>query len=72
MEEKNLHHFWETVVDIIHDGVMMVDPNGTIVTVNRAFAEMTGYTPEELIGQNCSVLKCSSCERIYDNTNQYW
>ena len=62
MEEKTLNRYWETGVDTIHDGVMMVDPFGMIVSVNRAFAEMTGYKPEELIGRNCSVLKCSSCE----------
>lgn len=72
MEEKTLNRYWETVVDIIHDGVMMVDPLGTIVSINRAFAEMTGYKPDELIGRNCSVLRCSSCERIYDSTRQHW
>jgi two-component system, NtrC family, response regulator HydG len=72
MEEKNLDRYWETVIDIIHDGVMMVDPSGTIVSVNRAFTEMTGYKPDELIGRNCSVLRCSSCERIYDSTRQHW
>lgn len=72
MEEKNLNRYWDTVVDIIHDGVMMVDPKGTIVSVNRAFVEMSGYTKEELIGRNCSVLKCSSCERIYDSTHEHW
>lgn len=72
MEEKSLNRYWETVIDIIHDGVMMVDPRGTIVSVNRAFAEMTGYSPDELIGRNCSVLKCSICERIYDNTHQHF
>lgn len=72
MEEKTLNRYWETVIDIIHDGVMMVDPRGTIVSVNRAFAEMTGYRPDELIGRNCSMLRCSSCERIYDSTHQHW
>jgi two-component system, NtrC family, response regulator HydG len=72
MEENNLNQYWETVIDIIHDGVMMVDPRGTIVSVNRAFAEMTGYKPDELIGRNCSVLNCSICERIYDSTHQHF
>ena len=72
MEEKTLDRYWQTVVDIIHDGVMMVDPGGTIVSVNRAFAEMTGYSPDELVGCNCSVLQCSSCEKIYDSTRQHW
>ena len=72
MEDKTLNRYWETVIDIIHDGVMMVDPHGTIVSVNRAFAEMTGYRPDELIGRNCSLLKCSICERIYDNSHQHF
>jgi len=72
MEEKTLNRYWETVIDIIHDGVMMVDPLGTIVSVNRAFAEMTGYKPEELIGCNCSLLKCNICERIYDSSHQHF
>jgi len=72
MEDKTLSRYWETVVDIIHDGVMMVDPGGIIVSVNRAFIEMTGYDREELLGSNCSILKCSSCERIYDSTNRHW
>jgi PAS domain S-box-containing protein len=72
MEDKTLNQYWETVIDIIHDGVMMVDPQGMVVSVNRAFTEMTGYAPEELIGRNCSVLKCSSCERIFDHTHQHW
>ncbi|WP_319585484.1 sigma 54-interacting transcriptional regulator [uncultured Desulfobulbus sp.] len=72
MEDKTLSCYWETVVDIIHDGVMMVDPGGIIVSVNRAFTEMTGYERDELLGCNCSILKCSSCERIYDSTNQHW
>jgi PAS domain S-box-containing protein len=72
MEEKTLNRYWDTVVDIIHDGVMMVDPGGIIVSINPAFTVMTVYVRDELIGRNCSVLKCSSCEEIYDTTNQHW
>lgn len=72
MEDKTLDRYWKTVIDIIHDGVMMVDPGGTIVSVNRAFTEMTGYERSELLGSNCSILKCSSCDRVYDATNQHW
>lgn len=28
MQEKVLTQYWETVVDLIHDGVMIVDVNG--------------------------------------------
>jgi len=72
MEDNNLGRYWETAIDIIHDGVMMVDPGGIIVSTNRAFTQMTGYERDELVGRNCSILKCSSCDRIYDASNQHW
>lgn len=72
MKETTLKKYWRTVVDIIHDGVMLVDVNGTIVSVNQALVDISGYNQEELIGQPCSVLKCSSCKRIFDPTGKHW
>ena len=40
---------WKTVVDTIQEGVMIVDPSGTIVSVNQALAEMTGFAAGELV-----------------------
>lgn len=72
MEDKTLSQYWETVVDIIHDGVMMVDPAGVIVSANRALLDMAGYNRGELLGQPCSILKCSSCNRVFDPSGQHW
>jgi two-component system NtrC family sensor kinase len=36
---------------------MITDPEGTIQYVNPKFTEVTGYTPEEVIGQNPRILK---------------
>jgi two-component system, NtrC family, response regulator HydG len=72
MEDKTLSRYWETVVEIIHDGVMMVDPGGAIVSANRALIDMSGYSRDELLGQPCSILKCSSCNRVFDPTGQHW
>jgi two-component system response regulator HydG len=72
MEDKTLSRYWETVVEIIHDGVMMVDPGGAIVSANRALIDMTGYSRDELLGQPCSILKCSSCNKVFDPTGQHW
>jgi PAS domain S-box-containing protein len=72
MEDKTLSRYWETVVEIIHDGVMMVDPSGAIVSANRALIDMTGYNRDELLGQPCSILKCSSCNKVFDPTGQHW
>jgi PAS domain S-box-containing protein len=62
MEHQDLNQYWKTVVDTIQDGVMIVNPEGVIVSVNRAFEEITGYGSEEVQGQPCTMLNCTSCE----------
>src|SRR5262249_18290313 len=39
------------------DGIMITDLQGNIVRVNQALETMTGYTRDELIGQNPRLLK---------------
>ena len=72
MFEKELNNYWKTVVDTIQDGVMIVNTEGRIVSVNSAFETITGYGPEEVIGQLCSLLDCSACERIREDGNCHW
>jgi two-component system response regulator HydG len=54
-------HYWETVIDTMMDGLMVVDPEGIIVAINKAMEQVTGYSREELIGQSCAVLDCDTC-----------
>ena len=53
--------YWETVVDTMTDGVIVVDERCTILTVNRAMVEMIGYDKRALAGQPCSILGCDAC-----------
>ena len=39
------------------DAVLITDRDGTIEWVNPAFSHLTGYSPEEAVGQNPRVLK---------------
>jgi diguanylate cyclase (GGDEF)-like protein/PAS domain S-box-containing protein len=39
------------------DGVIVTDMHGRIVSVNRAFTEITGYSEQEAIGQNTDFLR---------------
>jgi diguanylate cyclase (GGDEF)-like protein/PAS domain S-box-containing protein len=39
------------------EAIMITDPDGVILRVNRAFADSTGYTAEEVIGRKPSLLK---------------
>jgi two-component system, NtrC family, response regulator HydG len=72
MQEATLKRYWKTVVDIIHDGVMIVDVGGNIISSNQALTEITGYSQDELLGQPCLILKCSSCRKIFDPTGRHW
>ncbi|HJW01885.1 MAG TPA: diguanylate cyclase, partial [Azospira sp.] len=45
------------VLESTADGVMITDPQGRIVSVNRAFTDITGYSAEEAIGQRSSLLR---------------
>lgn len=63
MSEQELDRYWKTVVNTIQDGIMIVSPRGTIVSVNRAFEKMTGYPQDELLGKECDILQCNACTR---------
>ena len=55
---RELDDFWKTVVNTIRDGIMIVNTGGAIVSVNRAFEQISGYCREELIGQTEKILNC--------------
>jgi NNP family nitrate/nitrite transporter-like MFS transporter len=44
------------VFDSTGQGILVTSPNGTILSVNPAFTQLTGYTEEEVIGSNPNVL----------------
>jgi len=46
-----------TVFDSSAEGVTITAPDGTIVAVNRAFTEITGYHEDEVAGRNSSLLQ---------------
>ncbi len=72
MQDATLSRYWQTAVDIIHDGVIIVDVRGFIASANQAMTLITGYSQEELIGRPCSMLQCSSCNKVFDQTGKHW
>jgi PAS domain S-box-containing protein len=60
--------YLKSVVDTMMDGLMVVDTNGTIVSLNRAIEILTGYSKKELIGKDCSILACDICFRSFHGT----
>ncbi|MFZ5766053.1 MAG: sigma-54 interaction domain-containing protein [Thermodesulfobacteriota bacterium] len=49
------------IIETMTEGLMLIDPSGRILYVNRALEEMLQYNKEDLIGRKCSILECDSC-----------
>jgi two-component system, NtrC family, response regulator HydG len=63
---------WKTVVDTIKEGIIIVNRDGIIVSVNKAIGGLLGYEDGELIGKPCSVLDCNICQVVRDRTGHHW
>ncbi len=53
-EEQN--RLTSTVFENISEGIMVTDKDARILMVNAAFTDMTGYSQDEVLGQNPSIL----------------
>ncbi|MCK5404120.1 MAG: sigma 54-interacting transcriptional regulator [Desulfobulbaceae bacterium] len=61
MFENKDKQFWKTVIDTMQEGLMLVDRDGRILFINKAFENLFGYSMEELQGKTCEVLQCDCC-----------
>lgn len=48
-----------------HEAIMITDVNANIIQVNKAFSEVTGYSPEEVIGKNPSIMNSGRHDRNF-------
>ncbi|KMY66805.1 Fis family transcriptional regulator [Desulfocarbo indianensis] len=64
--------YWKAVADTMQDGLLVVDDQGTILQVNPAVLEMTGYEEGELVGQSCRVLNCTGCNIYGQGRGRQW
>ncbi len=71
MNRNTMTNFWKTIVDTMTDGLMVVDPEGMIVAVNRATEQITGYRRDELIGSPCTILNCDMCSARLGTNNEF-
>ena len=47
---------YHSVLETIHDGILVLDRDGYVVEANNSYAERSGYTQDELLGMHISDL----------------
>ena len=52
--------FYRTALESLSEGVMILDSDCRIIYANRLVHEITGYFPDELLGQTPSLLRAAS------------
>ena len=62
--EKQLH-LRSAALEAAANGIVITDRHGTIVWANHAFTKMTGYSKEEILGQNPRLLKSGKQPESY-------
>jgi PAS domain S-box-containing protein len=64
--------YWKIIVDTMQDGLMVLDTVGNILAVNPAAERLTGYSAQELIGNNCRTLNCTGCDIYGRGEGKQW
>ena len=64
--------YWQTIIDSVQDGVIVVDPGGNIMAANTTALLMTGYNKEELTGKSCRILNCTGCKIVGKGAGKEW
>lgn len=60
MESKDLNElqekvrFYEAILDNIHNGVMITDPDGKVIFFSKTYGNFLGIDPKEAIGKHCT------------------
>ncbi len=73
MLSKDLHKYWNRIINTMHEGLIVIAADGTIVMANQSFELLTGFAPSDIIGKPCTLLKCDACElAIKSEAGQNW
>ncbi|WP_269745155.1 sigma-54 interaction domain-containing protein [Desulfonatronovibrio magnus] len=64
--------YCKDIVEIMHEGLLVVAEDGTIQMVNKALEQITGYKREELIDKPCTIFRCDACTLLMDTESGAW
>ena len=72
MKIREVNRYLKNVIGTMSEGLLLVAPDGTILMVNKAFEELSGYQENELIGRPCTLLSCDACETTLTSGDGTW
>ena len=71
MDNWDVSTYSEKIIETMAEALLVIDPDGTIRSVNKSFEQLFGYTADEVVGKSCRMLECDVCETINkDDTNR--
>ncbi len=72
MNDIDANKYWGRVINTMNDALLIISKEGIILSVNRTFEEITGYSADEVTGKPCTLLKCDACEKAINNESGAW
>jgi PAS domain S-box-containing protein len=60
----DLRNYMGGILDVMMDGLVVVNRQRKIIYVNQAMKTISGYSPGELLGSSCSILQFSNCPAV--------
>ena len=65
-ELRKNQNYLHSIIETATDGIIVIDARGVIQSVNPAAADLFGYEPEEMTGQNISMMMPQPHRRQHD------
>jgi two-component system response regulator HydG len=72
MNTEEINRYLKNIIGIMNEGLLLVAPDGTMLMVNKAFEELTGYLAEEVVGRPCTILNCDACDTTRKKEGTPW
>ncbi len=71
----NIHQnnlYLKNIISTMNEGLLLVAPDGTMLMVNKAFEDLTGFPSDEVVGRPCTLLNCDACETTLIGDGHSW
>ena len=72
MNTQEINRYFKNIIGTMNEGLLLVAPDGTMLMVNKAFEDLTGYKEEEVVGRPCTLLNCDACEIALKKDGPSW